>query len=80
MRSIARRLTACRRSTSSSSPRFGSLRDVQQRLRERQRRAQLVRRVGRESLLFGDVCLEAREQAVDGVGEILQLVAGPGER
>ena len=53
---------------------------VEQRLRDRQRGAQLVGRVGGESLLFGDVCLEPREEAVDGVGEILQLVAGPRER
>ena len=50
--------------------------DVEKRLRDRQRGAQLVGGVGGESLLFGDVCLEPREQAVDGVGEILQLVAG----
>ena len=36
--------------------------------------------VGGESLLFGDVRLQPREEAVDGVGEILQLVAGPRER
>ena len=53
---------------------------VEQRLRERQRGAQLVGGVGGESLLFGDVRLEPREEAVDGVGEILQLVAGPRER
>ena len=33
-----------------------------------------------ESLLFGDVCLEPREEAVDGVAQILQLVAGPKAR
>ena len=53
---------------------------VEKGLRDRQRGAQLVGGVGGESLLFGDVCLEPREEAVDGVGEILQLVAGPGER
>ena len=36
--------------------------------------------VGGESLLLGYVCLQPREQAVDGVGEVLQLVAGPRER
>ena len=51
--------------------------DVEKGLRDRQRGAQLVGGVGGESLLFGDVCLEPREEAVDGVGEILQLVAGP---
>ena len=54
--------------------------DVEEGLRHRQRGTQLMGRVGREPLLFGDVCLEPREQAVDGVGEILQLVAGPRER
>ena len=54
--------------------------DVEERLRDRQRGAQLVGGVGCEPLLFGDVCLEPREEAVDGVGEILQLVAGPRER
>ena len=49
-------------------------------LGDRQRGAQLVGCVGCESLLFGDVCLEPREEAVDGVGEILELVVGPGER
>ena len=53
--------------------------DVEQGLRGRQRGAQLVRRVGREPLLLGDVRLEPREQPVDRVGEVLQLVAGPGE-
>jgi hypothetical protein len=53
---------------------------IEKRLRERQRGAQLVGRVGCESLLFGDVCLEPREEAVDRVGEILELVAGPRER
>jgi hypothetical protein len=53
---------------------------VEEGLRDRQRGAQLVGGVGCESLLFGDVCLEPREEAVDGVGEILQLVTGPGER
>jgi hypothetical protein len=33
-----------------------------------------VRGVGGEPLLFGDVCLEPREEAIDGVGEIFQLV------
>ena len=37
-------------------------------------------RVGCEPLLFGDVCLQPREEAVDGVGEILELVAGAGVR
>ena len=35
--------------------------------------------VGCESLLFDDVCLESREEAVDGVGEIPRLVVRPCE-
>ena len=54
--------------------------DLEQCLRDRQRGAQLVGGIGCESLLFGDVRLEPCEEAVDGVGEILQLVTGPGER
>ena len=54
--------------------------DVEEGLRDRQRGAQFVGGVGGESLLFGDVGFEPREEAVDGVGEILQLVAGPRER
>ena len=50
---------------------------VEQRLRDRQRGAQLVGGVGREPLLFGDVCFEPREHAVEGVGELAELVAAP---
>ena len=52
---------------------------VEKRLCERERSAQLVGGVGCESLLFDDVCLESREEAVDGVGEIPQLVVRPRE-
>ena len=48
---------------------------VEQRLRDRQRRAQLVGGVGRESLLFGDLCFEPREHGVEGVGEFAELIA-----
>lgn len=47
---------------------------VEKGLRDRQWGAQLVRGVGRESLLFGDVCFELREHAVEGVGEFAELV------
>jgi hypothetical protein len=47
---------------------------VEQRLRDRQRGAQLVGGVGCESLLFGDVCFEAREHGVEAVGEFAELV------
>ena len=47
---------------------------VEQRLRDRQRGAQLVGGVGGESLLFGDVCFEPREHGVEGVGELAELV------
>ena len=75
MRSIARVLTAWRRSTSSSVSRFGIVAGhVEKRLRDRQRGAQLVGGVGCESLLFGDVCFESREHGVEGVGEFAELV------
>ena len=75
VRSIARVLTAWRRSTSSSSPRLRIVAgDVEQCLRDRQRGAQLVGGVGCESLLFGDVCFEPREHGVEGVGEFAELV------
>ena len=48
---------------------------VEQRLRDRQRGAQLVGGVGGEPLLLGDVRLEAREHGVEGVGELAELVA-----
>ena len=48
---------------------------VEQRLRDRQRGAQLVGGVGREPLLFGDLCFEPREHGVEGVGELAELVA-----
>ena len=48
--------------------------DVEERLRDRQRGAQLVRGIGCEPLLFGDLCLEPREHAVEGVGELAELV------
>ena len=48
---------------------------VEKRLRDRQRGAQLVGGVGCEPLLFGDVCFEPREHAVEGVGELAELVS-----
>ena len=47
---------------------------VEERLRDRQRGAQFVRGVGCESLLFDDVCFEAREHGIEGVGEFAELV------
>ena len=76
MRSIARVLTAWRRSTSSPLSRFGIVAgDVEKCLRDRQRGAQFVGGVGCESLLFGDVCFEPREHGVEGVGELAELVS-----
>ena len=49
--------------------------DVEKRLRDRQRGAQLVGGVGCESLLFGDVCFEPREHGVEGVGELAELIS-----
>ncbi len=75
VRSIARVLTAWRRSTSSPVSRFGIVAgDVEQCLRDRQRGAQFVGGVGCESLLFGDVRFEPREHGVEGVGELAELV------
>ena len=48
--------------------------NVEKRLRDRQRGAQLVGGIGGESLLFGDLCFEPREHAVEGVGEFTELV------
>ena len=48
--------------------------DFEERLRDRQRGAQLVGGVCCESLLFGDVGFEAREHGVEGVGELAELV------
>ena len=49
---------------------------VEQGLRDRERRAQLVGGVGREPLLLGDLRLEPREHGVEGVGELAELVVG----
>ena len=51
--------------------------DVEECLRDRQRRAQLVGGVGCESLLLGDVCFEPREHGVEAVGELAELVLTP---
>ena len=47
---------------------------VEQRLRDRQWGPQLVRGVGGESLLLGDLGLEPREHGVEGVGELAELI------
>lgn len=47
---------------------------LEERLRDRQRGAQLMGGVGREPLLFGDVRLEPGEHRVEGVGEFPELV------
>ena len=48
--------------------------DLEQGLRDRERGAQLVRRVGGEPPLFGDVGFEPREHRVEAVGELAELV------
>ena len=53
---------------------------VEERLRDRQRGAQLVGGVGGEALLLGDVCLEPREHGVEGVGELAELVVAAPSR
>ncbi len=49
-------------------------RDVEQRLRDRQRGAELMGGVGCETLLLGDLCFEACEHGVEAVGELAELV------
>ena len=48
--------------------------DVEQGLRDRQWRAQLVGRVGGEPPLLGDVCFEPSEHGVEAVGQLTELV------
>ena len=75
MSSIARAFTAESRSNEliGVAARVAS-RHIEERLRDRQRRAQFVRGVGGESLLLGDLGLEAREHRVEAVGELAELV------
>ena len=54
--------------------------DLEQRLRDRERGAQLVRGVRGEALLLGDVRLEPVEHRVEHVGEVAELVARPLQR
>ena len=53
--------------------------DFEQRLRDRQRGAQLVGGVGGEPLLLGDVGFEPLEHGVERVGELAELVFSAGE-
>ena len=46
----------------------------EKRLRDRQRRAQLVGGVGRESLLLGDLGLEPGEHGIEAVGQLAELL------
>ena len=48
--------------------------DVEQGLRDRQRGAQLVRGVGGEPLLLGDVGLQPGQHRVEAVGQLAELV------
>jgi hypothetical protein len=43
-------------------------------LRDRERGAQFVGGVGRESLLLGDVRFELREHGIEGIGEFTKLI------
>ena len=52
---------------------------VEKRLGDREWGAQFVGGVGGESLLFGDVCFEAGEHGVEGVGEFAELVSAARE-
>ena len=49
-------------------------RHIEQRLRDRERRAQLMRRVRGEPLLLGDVRFESREHRVERVRELAELI------
>ena len=49
-------------------------RHLEQGLGDRQRGAQLVRGVGREPLLFGNLCFQPREHGVERVRELTELV------
>ena len=55
-------------------------RDLDQRALERQRGAELVCGVCDEAALGGERALQPREQLVDRVAELLELVVGTGER
>ena len=48
--------------------------DIEEGLRDRQRRAQLVRGVGGEPLLLGDLGFEPRQHGVEAVGQLAELV------
>ena len=56
------------------------LRHLDHRADDRVRRAQLVRGVGGEAALLVDRALHAIEHRVEGVGEVGELVARPGQR
>ena len=80
MRSIARALTARRRSIEFAVVAVRIVAGhVEKRLRDRQRGAQFVGGVGCESLLFGAVCFEPGEHGVEGVGEFAELVSAARE-
>ena len=55
-------------------------RDLDRRSHRGQRRAQLVRGVGDEPLLAGESGIEPLEHHVEGVGQLLELVIGAGQR
>ena len=75
MSSIARVLTAWRRSTKLDGVAVQIIAgDVEKRLRDGQRGAQFMGGVGCESLLFGDVCFEPREHGIEGIGEFTELI------
>ena len=55
-------------------------RHLQQGPVDRQRGAQLVRRVGDEAPLGFEGCLQPAEELVEGVAESFELVVGAGQR
>ncbi len=81
VRSMARVLTRAQPLDEQVDVRVGVLRGhVEQRLRDRERRTQLVRGVRRETLLLGDVALEPLEHGVEGVGQLAELVVAAGQQ
>ena len=80
IRSIARLITAAAVARLSSVASGVGEREVEVRLDDRERRAQLVRRVGDEAPLRRERRGRAGEHRVERVGEPLQLVVGPVER
>ena len=53
--------------------------DLQKCLRDRERRAQFVGRIGREPLLFRHMCFELGQHGVEGICQLAELVVTAGQ-